>query len=277
MNISQKLAELSANVSALVQSVTGINGRVDAAVASVETEANQRLNALEAGLKSHMPIAPNLLADTKIFATLCGGAKNVEQPLVSAHADSAFSAFLYGGSTGVATFEVVTPDQFAAKGLAIGGDLARLAAGGSGVGFNVVLMNVNLTGNTVQGQVPRIYALNQGGEKFTDWNKGEFKTQASCFVNVLEQSGDIGFWPFFNGSPGISVTGAQAGQGWSFQRATRTGFGGHHQPHFAGAGSMKVALALPYWATGDHGDLAIFAGSVGRFTHGDRLPSGVKF
>jgi hypothetical protein len=129
----------------------------------------------------------------------------------------------------------------------------------------------------VQGDTPRLYVLNQGAEKFTDWDAGAFKVQASCFVNVLEQSGDIAFQASANAAPKIEATAALAGEGWKFQRASRLGFGGHHQPNFFGTGHMKVALALPYWAPGDHGDIAIFASSGGRWTHGDRLPSGVKF
>ncbi len=41
---------------------------------------------------------------------------------------------------------------------------------------------------------------------------------------------------------------------------------------------MKVALALPYLGTGDHGGAFIYAQSIGRYTHDDdRLPSGVRF
>ena len=35
---------------------------------------------------------------------------------------------------------------------------------------------------------------------------------------------------------------------------------------------MKLAMALPYWSTGDHGDAYVWAGPVGRYTHRDTLP-----
>lgn len=52
------------------------------------------------------------------------------------------------------------------------------------------------------------------------------------------------------------------------------GWGSGHQWVFGGQGSMKVALALPYVGTSDHGGAFIYAQSIGAYTHGtDRIRS----
>ena len=232
-----------------------------------------------ADAKPAFPLAPNLLADTKKFATLCGGQANTEMEIVAAHNGSSWSATRPPAANVEGTLEVVTLSNLAAKGIGFGGDLARATNRDfSGSNFRAVLMEVTIE----PGAVNHIDALIQGAigpsHYFTGWDKGGFKTQSACFVNVVSHAGDIQWNPFQYMAARIDVGARLAGQGWTYLHSTRDGWGGGHRSRFTGTGSMKVAMALPYIGTGDHGGAFIYAQSIGRYTHGeDRLPSGVKY
>ena len=169
-----------------------------------------RLRAAETRLKAHMPVAPNLLADTKKFATLCGGRANTEMAIIAGHAGSSFSASLLAGTTARGTIEVVTPANFGAKGLDFEGDLEKainprwlgdggakagfIAAGGkrlnvaaSGIDFNAVLMDVTITSDQTNGRPGTLSVLGQGRtSKYLTRDSGGFRIQAHCLVTVLE-------------------------------------------------------------------------------------------
>ena len=276
----------------LIDQVRTMDDRVDAQIA--------RLRTAETRLKAYMPVAPNLIADTKKFATLCGGQANTEMELIAGHAGSSFSAMRHGGTTARGTIEVVTPANFGGKGLDFEGDLEKainprhladggaragyIAAGGkrlnvaaSGIDFNAVLIDITISSDQTRynGATGNVAVLAQGRRsKYLTRDSGGFRTQAHWLVNVLEHSGDIAFRPFFDYGHFREATGAHLGRGWTWLRMTETGFDKSWQPNFHGQGRMKIAVALPYWSTGDHGDAYVWAGSVGRYTHGDTLPEG---
>lgn len=274
----------------LIDTVRGMDDRVDARIAALE--------AAEASLKAHMPVAPNLIADAKKFATLCGGEANTEMAVIAGHASSAFSASWYNGTTGRGTIEVVTPANFGAKGLDFEGDLAKainprhledggakadyIAAGGkrlhaenSGIDFNALLFDVTITSDRTDGQPGLLFVLGQGRPKYLTRHAGEFRTQAHCLVNVLAHSGAIRFRPFFDYGHLPEAGAEHLGRGWTWLRTVATGFDRHYRPAFSGQGRIKLAMALPYWSSGDHGDAYVFANSLGRYTHdGDYLPAG---
>ena len=274
----------------LIDLVGGMDDRVDRQIA--------RLRDAEADLKAHMPVAPNLVADTKKFATLCGGDANTEMELIAGHAGSSFSAMRHGGTTARGTIEVVTPANFGGKGLDFEGDLEKainprhladggaragyIAAGGkrlnvetSGIDFNAVLIDITISSDQTRqnGATGNVAVLAQGrASKYLTRRASGFRIQAHWLVNVLEHSDDIVFRPFFDYGHLPKVTGAHLGRGWTWHRMTGTGFDKPWRPNFHGQGRMRVALALPYWSTGDHGDAYVWAGSIGRYTHRDTLP-----
>ena len=273
----------------LIDQVRTMDDRVDAQIA--------RLRTAESRLKARMPVAPNLIADTKKFATLCGGQANTEMELIAGHAGSSFSAIRHGGTTARGTIEVVTPANFGGKGLDFEGDLEKainprhladggaragfIAAGGkrlnvatSGIDFNAVLIDITISSDQTNGTTGNVAVLAQGRQKYLTRDSGGFRTQAHCLVNVLAHSDDIALRPFFDYGHLPEATAAHLGRGWTWLRTTETGFDKPWKPNFHGQGRMKVALALPYWSTGDHGDAYVWAGSTGRYTHGDYLPTG---
>ena len=194
----------------LIDMVGGMDDRVDRQIA--------RLRTAESRLKAHMPVAPNLLADTKKFATLCGGDANTEMAIIAGHAGSSFSAHILAGTTVRGTIEVVTPANFGAKGLNFEGDLEKainprwladggakaafIAAGGkrlhvedSRIDFNAVLMDVTITSDQTNGNPGNVAVLTQGRPKYLTRDSGGFKIQAHCLVTVLAHSGAIKFRP----------------------------------------------------------------------------------
>ena len=239
-----------------------------------------------ADAKPAFPLAPNLLADTKKFAKLCGGRANTETEIVAAHQyGSPWRAWRPPAANVEGTLEVVTLPNLAAKGIGFGGDLAKATdARFAGSDFRVVLMDVTIANNARGGNSEQLVVLAQNSGSglpfFTGSNKGEFKTQAACFVNVVSHAGNITLRISDRIMPGgdLRVRGNLAGDGWTYLHRAATGWGEGHQCLFDGDGSMKLALALPYVGTGDHGGAFIYAQSIGRYTHGeDRLPSGVRF
>jgi len=227
------------------------------------------------------PLAPNLLADTKKFAKLCGGQANTEMEIIAAHDSATWRATIPSGGKVTGTLEVVTLEKLASHGIGFGGDL-ELATDKTfrQSDFRVALMEVTIK----DGGENRLYLLSQndGGDGpplFTGSSRGQFRTQTACFVNVVSQSGNIAFRPLSGILQDNLLAGAElAGAGWRYLHQADTGW--RTQPIFAfrGTGSMKVAMALPYLGTGDHGGAFIYAQSIGRYTHGDdRLPDGVAF
>ena len=227
------------------------------------------------------PVTPNLIADTKHWATLCGGQTDTEMELMAGHNGSSFAAARRNGTEGTGTIEVVTLGRLPYKGLKYGGDLAKAAAGPyaapplrpwPGSDFNSLLLSADITRNQSSGGVGRIAVLGQGRSMFSGWGHGEFKTQIGCFVNVIAHSGTtkLLLGESMTASPVIGA--ADAGEGWQYKHAAQTGWGGHFTPVFEGIGQMTVALALLYVGHGDHGGAYIYAQSLGRYSHGeDRL------
>ncbi len=282
--ISTSQGSVSINDAAPVSSEIRSQGASATAAARRAISAASRADTFVAGAKASFPLAPNLLADTRKFATLCGGSVNTEFDIFEAHNGSAWSTHLYNGTKATGKIDVVTLEKLSDKGIAFGGDLDKATNGPDGdtpwhgSDFRVLLLDVKITADQSDGKPARFYVLRQGCPRFTGWRKGEFKTQAACFVNVVTHDGATTFYPSDNMSATLTAGGDLEGDGWTYLHNTRPGWGGCHQPLFEGTGSMTVALALPYIGTGDHGGAFIYAQSLGRYTHGDdRLPAGVAY
>ncbi len=216
------------------------------------------------------PVAPNLISDTYAWAGLCGGEVNAPKPIIAAHNGSPFAAFARGSAVERGTLEVVTLDRLAAKDIGFGGDLAKATNGPDGdppwhgSQFRVLLFNVGIAGGQADGPPSQLYVLSiraLGG--FSGWGRGEFATQAACFINVVSHSGDIVFFPSHNMSASIKVGAGDVDQGWRYKHATKAGWGGGSRALFQGTGQMKVALALLYVGAGDHGGAYVYARSLG--------------
>ena len=236
----------------------------------------QQMDTFIADAAAHFPVSPNLLADTKRFEKLCGGQVNTPVEIIAGHG-APWSTSFYRGTQGNGSLTIVTLDQLDNQGIAAGGDLLKAlgdlnsSGGFNGSDFRVALLEVTITGKSNNGETGYFNVLNQGCPTFTGWSRGEFTTQAACFINVIEQSGEITFAPHSNMPAGVTADASDAGRGWLYKQATRRGWGGCHQPRFSGLGHMKVALALPYIGFGDHRGRFVWAGSVGRYSHEDRL------
>lgn len=253
----------------LTQVVAQFVGSMNQTVAAQKAEYDK----WRAGVRAEFPVSPNMLFDTKRFTRLCGGKTNTETDIITAHS-SPWGAAWYGGTQGKGTVKVVTIDKLAAEGFQVGGDLARAVGdkypgGFYGSDFCAAVFDVTISSNCTDGTEGFALVLNQGCQSFTGWSRGEFITEASCFVNVISRTGNIVFAPHSNLPAGVDAAGAELGKGWIYKRASRQGWGGCHQPRFYGIGSIKVALALPYIGFGDHGNNYVWAGSVGRYSHED--------
>lgn len=233
---------------------------IDARVASAQTQVDGFIN----NARAEFPLAPNLLRDTYQFTGLCGGQVNTPVDIVTAHGAPWGCAWVSGSGTG--TIEVVTKDQFAAKGIGWGGDMALACSSDFyGAYFRAVLLDISFTTSGL------FLFMTQGCPAFSGWIRGQFKTQASALVNVLSATGNIVCNVQANAAPTLRADASLVGQGWKYLHATKTGFGGCHQPSFVGdaGSSMRIAIALPYWGTGDHGGNFIYArnGGAQRYTH----------
>ncbi|QTH70930.1 hypothetical protein [Pseudoalteromonas xiamenensis] len=277
---------LEQDIADLIKSADRLTDTVDHKIQSIQAELNakkaeidSRLTAKEQAVESKiaqfqkaLPLAPNTLSDTKHFAQIC---KDVEPgtavDVLKAHA-APWSTFFWGGSGGTATVTKLNLSQLEEFGLAPNAEFLRRGIGSKGAvgelfygsNYNVLVFDVEINQPSKQNaNEGLLFVLNQGCHTFVGWDRGEFLTQASCWVNVLEHSGSITFYPSQNRSAAIAVGGGDEKLGWQYKHSARGGWGGCHQPLFRGLGKMKVAICLPYVGTGDHGNNMIWADSIG--------------
>lgn len=206
--------------------------------------------------KKDFPITPNLLADTHKFSRFCKGEVNTPMPIIEAVANSLYqSAAFYAGTQGSATMEIVTLDQLASKGIGFGGDMGMATDGNwNGSSFCIMLVDMTLTHDRTDGNDAFFFIRNPKMPQQSGWNRGETTTQSQALVNVISQSGDIHARIHNNEAAALICDKEDVGKGWQFKHSTRRGFGGmQHLLDFYGKGSMKIAVALPYIGTGDHG------------------------
>ncbi|PCK33129.1 hypothetical protein [Pseudoalteromonas piscicida] len=276
-----KLIEASNDLTATVDNkIQDITAKLDAKRAEVDARLQAKEQAVDAKITSFqraLPLAPNALSDTKHFKNICADVPNgTAVDVIAAHA-APWSSFFFRDTEGTGTITKLSLAQLTEFGLTPNEEFLRRGIGTkdthneyfSGSDYQVLLLDVVVSkGMSHDPENGLLFLLNQGCHTFIGWSKGEFLTQASCWVNVLEQTGTLRFYPSQNRSASIFVDGSDAGKGWQYKSNRRTGWGGCHQPIFKGLGSMKVAIALPYIGTGDHGDNMIWADSVGHpYTH----------
>ncbi|OHU87810.1 MULTISPECIES: hypothetical protein [Pseudoalteromonas] len=278
MALEQDIGRLIDSTDRLTETVDGKISQITTTLNQKSQEIDSKLSAKEqavdakiASFQKALPLAPNNLSDTKLFSKI-----NADHPegtavdVMQSHG-APWSCFYYNGSQGNSTVTKLTNKMLADYGLSPNagfhralGDFRSDSETYYGSDFRVLLFDVEITqGMATDENYGRLYLLNQGCPTFTGWGRGEFLTQASCWVNVLEHSGRLTFHPSSNRSANITAGANDAGKGWQYKHAVRQGWGGCHQPFFGGIGKMKVAVALPYVGTGDHGDNFIWADSVG--------------
>ena len=143
----------------------------------------------------------------------------------------------------------------------------------SGIDFNAVLMDVTITSDQTNGR-PGTLSCPWAGPHFEIPDARQRRLQDPGALPG-HRAGTLRrhrtFRPFFDYGHLPEAKGEHLGRGWTWLRTQTTGFDKQYTPSFSGQGRMKLALALPYFATGDHGDAYVWAGSVGRYTHSDTL------
>lgn len=276
-NLIEASNDLTATVDNKIQDITA---KLDAKRAEVDARLQAKELAVDAKIASFqraLPLAPNALSDTKHFNNICADVPNgTAVDVLTAHAEP-WASFFYRGTEGSGTITKLSLSQLSEFGLTPNEDLLRRGLGAkyphhesySGSQYKVLLMDVVLNkGRDDKPTEGNLFVLNQGCDRYIGWGKGEFLTQASCWINVLEHTGSLRYLSSTNRSADIFVDGSDVGKGWQYKSNSRTGWGGCHQQCFIGLGSMKVAIALPYVGTGDHGNNMIWADSVGHpYTH----------
>jgi len=222
----------------------------------------------------NFPVTPNLIADTKHWRMINGGEVNVEKSLAESH-QSPWRWFWHSGGSGIAKLKVVTLNKLNENGIGYGGDLRRVTNSNFyGSDFRILIIDVKFTENG------SLYILNQGCPRFTGWSKGEFQTQSSVFVNLIQSTGDIKYSAVDNAFARIDVDSNILGEGWKYLHANKKGFGGCHQPRFTGkkGSHMRVAIALMYAGYGNHEGNFIYANSIGRYSHDtDNIANGRRY
>lgn len=222
-------------------------------------DAEKRMDKIEKefqGLKGHFPIPPNLLADTYRFSRFCEGKTNTPMPIVDAVKDSLYrSAAFYNGTQGSATMEIVTTDQLEKHGAGFSGDMGKATdSNWHGSSFCIMLIDITLTADRSDGNEAYFFMRNPVMPHQSGWNRGEVVTKSQALVNVISQTGDIYARINNNEAAHLRCSKEDVGEGWLFKHNQRKGFGGmQHLLDFYGKGRMKIAIALPYIGTGDHG------------------------
>ncbi|OCQ18951.1 hypothetical protein A7985_22465 [Pseudoalteromonas luteoviolacea] len=239
------------------------------------TAKEQAVDAKISEFQKALPLAPNLLVDTKYFNGI--GEDNVAVDMVTSHSKP-WRCWIDYGVEASGTVTKLTVGKLAENGLKPEGEFLTRALGSErtennfyGSNFKVLLFDVEIIkGRDSNPNEGHFFVLSQGVDTYTGWGRGEFLTQSSCWVNVLECSDGINFYPAANRVANIQVDKSDLGKGWIYKHSTRTGWGGNHSPLFSGKGRMKVAICLPYVGTGDHGNNMIWANDVGHpYSHTD--------
>jgi len=240
----------------------------------------------------HLPVAPNLLRDTKHFAGLCKGQRHLRQRCLAQARDDALGGDWVGGpldatdGTPYANVAEVAyecylevrelsahPEDQLGRNL---GELSKLmnsALASNGRNYRggdvcAVVVDVNFLKDDGGQCVLSLLSQNKT-PLFTTWETGLFSTQVSVFVNVLDAEGEIKYHLLgrMGGSlsgrgAGVTVDSSLKGRGWVHLFSARKGLGGNELSYFEGRGSMRVAIALPYCGMGDHRGTPVWAGYI---------------
>lgn len=128
-----------------------------------------------------------------------------------------------------------------------------------GCDVNAVILDVRITEDADGNGL--FHLLNQQRTpNFTSWNRGNFSTQVSVFVNVLAAEGDTSLHLFDTRGAGVRIDGTNKNKGWKHYFNYRKGFGEEEKSAFVGKGRLKVAICLPYVGHGFHGGTPVWAG-----------------
>ncbi len=285
MALEQQIAALVGSTGNLTQVVTDLIPTWQAMV----DEWGLDVQTFIQGAAATRPLSANLLADTKRFEHICGGELNAPTAWDQGGISSPWWAGWQAGAAGTLSLEVVHAGdevRLGELGLWPLGELEQLVRPTPheeiedyGVDVNILVLDFELTTPGTAHADGVQLTIGQGTVPYTSWNVGQFKTQTSVFVNVIEAAGDITFAFIDNRTWDLPRFGAaQVGQGWKHYAGSRDGFGEWDHSYFRSptnaAGSLKLALALPYSGFGDHQGLPVWAGSLNYWDRDDYLAGG---
>lgn len=251
-------------LAAALEAVGARDSAVDAA-AGVEVEAILEL-ARDAAAKM-LPLAPNFLQDTRHFAGLCGGVVGQEMPI---DADGAVGApwdfRVIDGASG--TIKVIHALDLSSEGFpeAVGSLVDVLGSDNGQLDFHVLVLDV-IVGGGAEDTVDIRQAFPSGPPSL---EFGEALVQYGAHIIVLEQSGDTTFRSGHNVAISF-VGGNELGEGWQYFHDFYDGGFRYSsvRNYFSGAGTMKIAIALPYASTGNHRGRAVWAGYAPAYAYAD--------
>ncbi|KZN65734.1 hypothetical protein N473_11960 [Pseudoalteromonas luteoviolacea CPMOR-1] len=269
--VDTKIEDIDARVAQKAIEIDQKNAAVESRLTAKEQAVDSKIQDFQKAL----PLAPNLLIDSKYFNGI--GTDNVAVDMVSSHRKP-WRCWVDSGVEASGTVTRLTLDKLVDNGLTPSGDFLQKALGDKrsetnfyGSNYKVLLFDVEIVkGRDSSPDVGHFFVMNQGTDSYIGWGRGEFFSQSSCWVNVLECSDGISFYPAANRVATIKADKGDLGKGWVYKHSRKLGWGGNHQPLFAGRGRMKVAICLPYAGTGDHGDNMIWANDIGHpYSHTD--------
>lgn len=244
-----------------------------------------------------VPPGMNLLQDTMLFKRIANGQTNTVVNYDDLNAVRApWGVAAWQADTYTMSLEVITPDQFAAKGLGEWGELRQMVPipgwseltgpVTSQIGFNALLISIEVTQiSNGYGEVdllnPYAYTAAPGNYNVKmpsfHTNAALWQSQFGLFCTVLAQSGDMEL-AIDNMFGKVVIGGDQVGKGWNYYHGSKFGLGGYSQiyqrvgANGGAMGSMTYAIALPYAGMGNHGGIPIFGTNYG-FLDQDYSPS----
>ncbi len=275
-SIEEQLAELSSNVSGLTNLVAGKFQEWDNAV----NEAKAKIDSFIVGARGEFPITPNLLKNTKFFSWSdeVVDASNPYGSKDNQWFDNTLPLYWgwYNYNSGDTKFQAKTihaknQTAWVNEGLPSLDEVPLVRMDGYGT-ENVRALILNIT-RTTGGTV----ILSQDCHRYTSWNVGNFWLTEKFYAAILSRTGDIDINLPGNRFPAIKLGNLEQGK-WHHITAYRQGFGGCIQGDVSGAGTLKIAILLPYVSFGKlPEDMHIWAGYVGSentaYSHSDLIVS----
>ncbi|CAD7970075.1 unnamed protein product [Amoebophrya sp. A25] len=237
-----------------------------------------------------LPLAPNLLRDSKKFQGLCRGLRGTEMNWDEGGFGGDWHGYIYrkdnpGNTAGVnvkcsvQVIDLSNAAKLANSPLMPFGQLdafitdqkwSKDPAYFAGADVCCVILDVRITQDADGNGSLKLLCQNRT-PLFTSYDRGPFFTQVSVFCNVLESEGETRLRLFMGRGAGVRVDGTSKGLGWRHYHACRVGFGEEESSTASGVGRLRVAIALPYLAYGYHGGIPVWSGYVADYYAQDTI------
>lgn len=255
---------------------------------AAEAARNQKVDTALGELTHTTVLAPNQIRDSKRWRSFCGG--QVNTPVQVGDSDAVSFPWSVGGSAkGSTSFEVI-PITNTARLTELGLDDLSIFETCNMIGrkyssvvhygsdWRVLVWDINASDNQPSGAYQ---ILQTDCNTYVGWGKGNHTSYMSVFAAVLNIPDGSSISLDNNRSSGSlrDLDKNDVGKGWQLFTGKRRGFDGCGQwfgIRPKAAGRHRIAIALPYFGTGDHGDKAVWAGYVGTetaYTHEDVVVS----